>query len=275
MTDLLCMGQLVLDCLVRNVNEKGPTQRSATAEQIGLHVGGDALNEAVITSRLGLRSAAAGFVGNDPAGKIILDALQQAGCGTEAVRVRDDLATVIANIRIDRDGSRSSINSQAVRLNGQKIDPQVIPDCRAVSFASCFRAPLDDAGNNYRLAMKAREKGAYVLADCKVPLYPIEPVEDFRRFFECVDYFFPNETEAGYYSGVALKSDSPLSDFRQAAGFFLQMGVRNVVIKAGSRGCYFLNSEEEYLLEALPAKVSTSRTSTTSRLAHTSATLAP
>lgn len=255
MTDVICMGQLVLDCLVRNVRENGKVRRSATADEISLHVGGDALNEALIATRLGLKAAVAGFVGDDFAGKIILQQLQDAGCDVSRITVDRQLASVVANIRINEDGSRSSVNSPAVRLNGRTVSPEVISQCRAVSFASCFRAPLDDAQNNYRIAQAARKTGAYVLCDSKVPLYEIAPVEEFREFFSLVDYFFPNETEAGYYSGVSLNAHSPEEDFRRAAAFFLDMGVKNVIIKAGSRGCYFRNREEEYLLAALPAEV--------------------
>ncbi|MCR5067632.1 MAG: sugar kinase [Erysipelotrichaceae bacterium] len=255
MTDILCMGQLVLDCLVRNIHEKSPSQRSAVAEEIGLHVGGDALNEAVISSRLGHSVAVAGFVGDDPAGKIIRSALAKQGCDISRIVSRDGVRTPIANIMIGSDGSRTSVNSMAVRLNGNHIDPEMVDRFRAVTFASCFRAPLDDAENNYQLAKAARRKGALVIADCKVPLYEIEPIAAFGRFFSCVDYFFPNETEAGYYSGVSLTSQSPQQDFRKAAEFFLDLGAKNVIIKAGSRGCYFLNRTEEYLLDALPAEV--------------------
>lgn len=61
-------------------------------------------------------------------------------------------------------------------------------------------------------------------------------------FLEGIDWFTPNETEAGAYTGVTVSDDASV---RRAAGILLEQGVRNVVITLGHRGAYWTNGAEE------------------------------
>ena len=255
MTDVVCAGQLVLDCLIRNIDEKTSSSRSRKAESVSLHPGGDCLNESIILSRLGLKVTAIGALGDDAAGEVLLNALRSSGTDVSHITVKSSLTTPVCAITVDREGRRFSVNSAALRLDGWRLPAQQLPVTRALSLASCFRAPLDDPKANLAIARKARDNGALVFCDAKLPIYEIADIRKFSPFFSCVDYFFPNENEAGYYSSVDLSENCPYGNFEKAASFFLSLGVRSVIIKAGKRGCFFMNKTERMMLPALETKV--------------------
>ena len=254
MIDVVCAGQLVMDCLIRNVDED-TSGRSRRAESVSLHPGGDCHNQSVILSHLGLNVACAGFLGGDDAGKMLAASLRESGCDLSHLSVRTELATPVCAITVNQDGSRRSVNSAAINLAGHLLDGNQLPASRALSLASCFRAPLADPIADQKLAEKARRAGTKVFADAKLPLEKLPGIESYGPFFANVDYFFPNESEAAYYSGVSLDEDCGLPAFEKAADFFRSLGVRNVVIKAGSRGCYLRSEKDSVMFPALAADV--------------------
>jgi ribokinase len=67
------------------------------------------------------------------------------------------------------------------------------------------------------------------------------PEELFSKLF----LFTPNETEAGFYTGVEI---TDMDSARKAAAILLKKGVDNVVITMGSKGAYFTNASEEMLI---------------------------
>ena len=95
-------------------------------------------------------------------------------------------------------------------------------------------------------------------ADTKLPTYRELQLEEIADILPLIDYIFPNEKEASYYSGISLEEDgkTPLSDkYRKMADVFRGYGIRNVIIKAGADGCYVSGEEGTFHLPALPVEV--------------------
>ena len=65
--------------------------------------------------------------------------------------------------------------------------------------------------------------------------------------FENVDFFTPNETEAGFFINQSIESEN---DCQSAAKVFLDKGIKNILITLGEKGCFFKNNEEEFLIPA-------------------------
>lgn len=243
MYDVISAGQAVLDCITRG-RESAPYKPNVyRAESIGLHIGGDAVNESVALAGLGLNVAAVCGLGRDIAGNIIADELRRAGVHTERVR-RADIATPIANLQVATDGSRISVNSPATRLRGFQIDPEDVKGARVVSLASLFRPPLEDFDAVAALIRSAKEAGAIVCADTKLPLTEALSLDGLADMLPLIDYMFPNEKEAAYYTG---KTELP-----EMAKALRGRGVKNVIVKAGPEGCYALGDEGAYALPAVP-----------------------
>ena len=241
--EVLCVGQAVVDCITKNIQDSPDGSGRRIADRITLNAGGDAVNEASALAGMGRSAAILCCVGDDNAGRIILDRAKRSGVNTDFVAVRPDLETPVANIIVQADGSRSSISSRASLLSGYEPDlagalraireaAQGDPEkgVKVVSFASLFRAPLDDPAVIRKLIKEAHESGAIICADTKLPTFRRTELYEIADVLPYIDYFFPNEEEAAYYTDM----DEP----REAVTELLSMGVKGVVVKRGANGIF-------------------------------------
>ena len=83
-----------------------------------------------------------------------------------------------------------------------------------------------------------------VVADTKLPNFRVLSLEDIKEALPYVDYLTPNEDEAKYFTGK--------TEPEEMADVLLSYGIKNIVLKLGSRGCYFKNAKESFQLGALP-----------------------
>ena len=252
--EVLCIGQAVIDCITRGQEADRHRENVFRAERIELHIGGDAVNESIALTDLGCRAAIACGVGMDAAGNLLRSELELRGVDTRNITVMRELTTPIAQLVVHQDGGRHSINSRATMLEGyvpflqgQLQMREAMEGVRIVSLASLFRAPLDRAEVIRSLVRAAKEAGAIVSADTKLPTFREVAVEELADVWPLVDYFFPNEKEAAYYTGE--------TDCARMAEAFRRLGVRNVIVKAGADGCYVNGEEGVFHLPALPVEV--------------------
>jgi len=254
MVDVVCIGQALVDCITKNVRTKNAGSIAKTAQSITLSVGGDALNQSLILSRLGHSVRTGAIIGQDIAGRVVRDALNNGGADVSQLDVYDDIQTVVADIVVSMDGSHYSISSDAVSLGGHHISAKIAQQTRILSFASLFRAPLDDFASAYQLAQTAKKQGAIICADTKMPLLREIDLKGWQPFFELVDFIFPNEHEAKWaYDQLHGHSDEQ-PDYPQLAEVFRQLGVQNVIIKAGDKGCYYDDGKNCGMFPALPVE---------------------
>ena len=276
--EVLCLGQAVVDCITRRPSDDPHGAGKRIAESITLHVGGDAINEAAALTGMGRRAALICAVGADAAGRLILEDAKREGVDTAGVKIVPGMSTPVANIIVGQDGSRSSVSSQASRL------PGYVPDLgpyagdgtdsfgaemsaaglelssagaeasagaslgrpRILSLASLFRAPLDDPEVIMHLVTEARRQGMMVCADTKLPTFRRLGLQDIAAVLPMIDFLFPNEEEAMYYTGG--------TSAEAAAEVLLSMGIRHVVIKCGAKGCYAACEEGRFALPAVPVR---------------------
>ena len=145
---VVCIGQAVVDCITRGVEGDPLGMGKTRAQSITLNLGGDAVNESFVLSSMGHRAALVCAVGDDLAGRFVANEASRRGLETNGVTVVHELVTPVANMFVKLDGSRSSVTSAASLLPGYSPDPEYVRSCvksgaKIVSFASLFRAPLD------------------------------------------------------------------------------------------------------------------------------------
>lgn len=242
--EIICIGQAVIDCITRGKEENPHKKNVYRAEKITLNTGGDALNESVILTKLGHRVKLVCGVGSDTAGNLILHEMERYGIDVSDVSQSASLTTPIANLMVNADGSRISINSGATMLTGYEPSESVIKGAKIVSLASLFRAPLDNVETILRLARAAKKEGAILCADTKMPTYRQLSLSDMKEILPLIDYIFPNENEGAYYTGE--------QEYMAMAEYFQNLGVKNVIIKTGEKGCTVCGEKERFLLPAYP-----------------------
>jgi len=230
--DVLCVGTSVVDIPLFPVDETVFQTVSYPVDDISMRVGGDALNESIILSRLGARVCLVTAVGADAAGDFILTSARSEGVDVSGVRVSQDLTTSL-NIGLVRpDGERTFITNRSGSLwKTQEADilaEAFLGSASILAFGSIFNNPLLSGSWLASLFKKAKDAGMTVCADM-VPSRTQAGLAEIAEALGHVDYFFPNADEA-----VAL---TRAGDESEAADILLDHGVGTVVLKVGRRGC--------------------------------------
>ena len=86
--DIISVGIMVADVIVDPVNSYPKKGQLLNVDSIKLYSGGNAMTVGINVSKLGLKSALIGMVGNDHFGKFLLSCLDENSIATTGVAVR-------------------------------------------------------------------------------------------------------------------------------------------------------------------------------------------
>lgn len=231
--EVLCIGQVLMDCIIKGWNNTSCKERVQTADSVTLSPGGDTFNESVVLSRLGHRVRTVCILGNDLTGNILANLLADSGIYTDYIIRDNTVHTPVAPLLVNTDGNRKSINAFSRLDDFLQISPSLFKRVRIVSLASLFRPPLTHPETITAICRDAKASGAIVTADTKLPLQTPVTLEDIKEALSYIDYIFPNEEEARFYTKK--------KDYADMAKVFLNYGVKNVIIKTGQNGCFAKN----------------------------------
>lgn len=242
--DVICIGMALIDSIIKGFDPEPISASGFRAESGTLNVGGEAVNEAVAASKLGMRTAILCSLGDDAAGDMIVQYLEKFGVDTSPVIRDKEHATPVTTMFVNADGTRKSITNTAHRYNFHPerfID--IIKDARAIILGSLFRAPFDDPDIIQQVISEAKKAGTIVFADTKLPNFRKLGLNDIKDALKDTDFITPNEDEAKYFT----QKEKP----EEMADVLLGYGVKNAVIKLGSKGCYLKNEKMELRIPAL------------------------
>ena len=234
--DIVCIGLAILDSIIKGFDPEPVSATGFRAESGTINVGGDAANEAIALTKLGMKTALLCSIGKDPAGNIIADELERRGVDTGIMIRSEEHPTPITTIFVTEDGNRRSITNSAHRYNFHPEQyTDTFRDARAIMLGSLFRAPFNEPEVIKSVVKAASDNGALVFADTKLPNFRKLSLEDISDSLPMIDYITPNEDEGRYYTG----REEP----EEMADVFLSAGARNVIIKLGARGCLLKNPD--------------------------------
>ena len=233
--EVVCLGLYCVDVLVRGFDGMTAFRGEiCEVESIKLGVGGDAVNQAMTLSRLGVRAKLVCGVGCDDAGLYLRDRVAESGADISDIHYSAGYSTGITVVIIAPDGQRNFIAPPAANRLMFEPDPDVCAGARVVSIASIMLRPFVTADSVLRVIKPASERGGVICADV-VAHKGLCGFEDFYPALPYIDYFFPNEEEAK--SLTERESPDAIADF------LIGHGVKNVVIKTGRNGCFLKNRD--------------------------------
>lgn len=235
--EIVIIGASILDVLAYPADEEVFRTGSSSAEDIRLSVGGDALNEATVLSRLGMKVRLETVIGSGKAGKFIMDHCRDCGILLPEDCVREEFSTGINVVLVSRGGSRHFLTNprgSLRRLTMQDIHMPFPQSAKIVCFASIFVFPEIGPKELEVIFRTAKIQGKTVCADM-TKRKKNETVKDLAGALKYVDYLIPNDEEAMLLTGE--------EKVETAAGRLREAGAGAVVIKCGARGCY-LDSRE-------------------------------
>lgn len=241
--DVVCAGVALADLIIKGFDPTPVSAGRFLSESAALNVGGEALNAAVTAARLGLCTGILCFLGSDSVGQIIEKALTENGVDiTSAVRA-EGIATPITTMFVDENGDRKSIMSGSHKYNFHPEEhTDILSATKAVTLGSLFRAPFAEPEAVQKFLLKAKENDVLIFADTKLPNFWPLTLSDFKDVLPLIDYIFPNEDEACHYTGE--------TEPEKCSDVFLSHGVKNVIVKLGSRGCLLKNERERIFMPA-------------------------
>ena len=229
--EITIIGAGVIDILVGAVDEKILLKSSSPMDFIKMSFGGDALNEAIVLSRFGKKVQWLSKIGDDDAGKRILNYAAQNNLSTDFVKIESGLETAVNIVLVDEAGERHFLTnprSSLRKLSAEDIIPYVDEMAEIVSFASMFVSPLLDISAMEKIFKQIKLRGKILSVDATRAKNG-ETLNDLANLFSCMDYFFPNEAELATLTGE--------DDVYKNIESLLNCGLKCAVVKRGGEGC--------------------------------------
>ncbi len=207
--------------------------------------GGKGSNQATAASRSGGEVVMVTKVGTDMLSGIAHQHYRNEGMTDKYVMTTDRADTGAAFIEVNETtgenriivikGANDLITAEEVYAAEEEV-------ASADAVLTQLEASLESTAALKELAAKYRKP--FVLNPA-----PMQEVPE--GFFEGVDYFTPNETEAEFFSGVKVTSPESAEE---AAKKLLKLGVKNVVITLGKKGVFWTDGKEKALVPTTDLK---------------------
>ena len=243
--DITVIGAAIIDVLAGPVDESIFEKDSQPVNSTRLAFGGDALNEAVVLSQLGAKVELISKVGDDEAGKRILDFLQEKQVDVTKVKIEEGLETGINIVLVTPEGERMFLtnpNGSLRKLSEADVMEQLDSVADIVCMASMFVSPLLDIPEMERIFQRIKSKPGRILVVDMTTAKNGESLADIACLLKYIDYLIPNETEAARLTGE--------KDAYRNAELFIEHGASCVVIKRGKKGCLIRTKNQQIEIPA-------------------------
>lgn len=243
--EITVIGAAIVDVLTGPVDKSIFEKGSQPVGSTRLAFGGDALNEAVILSQLGAKVELISKVGNDEAGKRVLDFLQEKQVDVTKVKTEAGLDTGINIVLVTPEGERMFLtnpNGSLRKLSEADVMEKLDSVADIVCMASMFVSPLLDISAMERIFQRIKSKPGRILVADMTTAKNGESLADIACLLKYIDYLIPNETEAARVTGE--------TDVYRNAELFVEHGASCVVIKRGKKGCLIRTKDTQIEIPA-------------------------
>jgi ribokinase len=207
--------------------------------------GGKGSNQAIAAARLGGEVNFLTKLGNDNYAEMALSLYKNSGIQIDTIIHDPKLTTGVAGIMIDEKTGDNIINvvpGAAAHLDIKDINEKINIIKNSKIFLTQLETPTEVT--SYALN-KAKDSGSITILN-PAPAAKIKDTD-----FRFIDFFTPNEKEAGFYLNRNIETNKDIED---AGNDLLKKGINNIVITLGSKGVYFANKKEKYYLDAFKLK---------------------
>lgn len=249
MVDITCIGAATEDIFffsddfkIEDRNLLLPWKEKFTVEGLERRLGGGAFNASVALSRLGLRAAFFGRVGDDPAGRLVREFLEKEGVSTEFL-VTDPKVKTSTSALLSKKGERTIVMYRGENDNLLETNP---PWEKLLGAKWIFLTDL--AGTNNDLLFEIVKqigdrdvKLAYVPGQKELELGK----EKLRPVLARTEILICNHYEAGKILGEEKPLEETLRRFKE-------LGVGTPVITLGKKGSAAYDGKRVYYQEATP-----------------------
>lgn len=239
MKKIIVIGSSNVDMVVRTSHLPAPGETILGGEFF-MNQGGKGANQAVAIKRLGGNLIFMAKLGNDVLGRQSVGYFKKEGIDTRYIALDEDSASGVALISVDDHAENSIVVASGANmlLNEQDVDKMLEEMCEGDILLMQLEIPLQTV--EYA-ARKAFGKGVKVVLN-PAPARSL-PKELFRHLYMIT----PNRIEAEMLTGIKIANDA---DVEKVAEEICAMGVKNVIITLGSKGCLIREEGVSYRIDA-------------------------
>ena len=242
MSDITILGIFVADISFSG-NKIPNTGENILGNSYNIGPGGKGCNQAIAISRLGGKVNFISKLGKDGYGKLAIDKLKKDNIDTSNIIISDKHMTGVAGIHVDKNTGKNAIivvRGAPASLSIKEIDTKIIKQSKI--FLTQLEIPTEVT---LHCLKEAKKNGLINI------LNPAPACKLSSEFFELIDYFTPNETEAEFYTGIKIQNEN---DAKKSAKILLNLGIKKVIITLGEKGLFYSDGEEEISIKATADK---------------------
>jgi ribokinase len=239
----------VLGIFVADISFSGPKIPSIGETILGnnynIGPGGKGCNQAIAIARLGGKVNFISKIGKDDYGQLALNTLNQNKIDTSTIIQSSDHQTGVAGIMVDKKTGKNAINVITGAPSTLTID-EVNKNIDKIKNSKIFLTQLEINKDVTLHSLKIAKENKVLTI-----LNPAPASEISKEFFNYIDYFTPNETEAEFYTGIKITNEK---EAKEASVKLLKLGLKKVIITLGEKGLFYSDGKEEVYLKATLVK---------------------
>ncbi|WP_017672063.1 sugar kinase [Blastomonas sp. AAP53] len=238
--DLLAIGLTTIDITVYPVASLPEDEAGQIVERIAFSPAGTAGGTALVAQRLGLRTAIASAVGQDPQGQMIRSMFEAAGVDTSLLDTDPQWPTSTTVLPIRPNGDRPNWHMMGASIFAPVTDAVMaaLADTAAVHWA-CVGFP-GVAGQGADALRAARSRGVFISCDLIAPTDAAQ--SDLDTLLPHIDVFMPSLAEVRALAGT----DDPV----EGARAFMMRGAGSCLVKLGARGAMLVLPDRQFHVPA-------------------------
>jgi len=207
--------------------------------------GGKGCNQAIAIARLGGKVNFISKIGKDDYGQLALNTLNQNKIDTSTIIQSSTHQTGVAGIMVDKKSGKNAINvitGAPSTLSIDELNKNIDKIKNSKIFLTQLEIPKDVTLHSLKIA---KENNVLTI------LNPAPASEISKEFFNYIDYFTPNETEAEFYTGIKITNEK---EAKEASIKLLTLGLKKIIITLGEKGLFYSDGNEDIYLKATPVK---------------------
>lgn len=237
---IIVIGSVNMDTLIHfdRMPQMGET---LSADNRALIPGGKGLNQAVAASKLGADTYLIAKIGKDHDGSVMHDYLKLHNVNTEGVKSDFNNPTGTAYIYIRPDGESSIVVYKGANQHINVRDIDRFENLFKNASFCLLNTETNTKVVEHAVQMAQKYNAKVILKPCAVP-------EISDSLLSNVDILIPNEMEANRLLGTKLSLE-------EKAMYFLDKGVKAVIITLGHRGCYLRDAKRSKYFKACDVTV--------------------
>lgn len=239
------MGSFVVDLMSRapHLPQPGETVKGSLFR---MGPGGKGFNQGVAAHKSGGNVSMATKLGRDSFAEVALGAMRELGMDTQYILFSDTAETGTALIMVDENSSQNKI--MVVPGACETItDAELDALAEQIKDSAILLTQLETNVSAVEKAVDiAHENGVMVILNPA----PVQPISD--ELLQKIDIITPNEVEAEILTGVHVIDQKSAE---QAAQWFFNKGVKQVLITLGKHGVFVADGSEQRILPVPEVKV--------------------